>query len=137
MGKRVNGLLWIGITGMLIIGTSFFVDVYRAFWGDNTIWWTHQGNPLPVEKTRDKFELYIGGKLLQKHLSEKTLFSVDKNGTYYPVISKDIAVRLNNWDKIKSSILTTTIATGFGFGAATALFFVGLAQCIADGKKPR
>jgi hypothetical protein len=137
MGKRVNALLWIGLTGMLLIGTSFAVDVCRAFWGDHTIWWTHQAMRLPVEKTSDVFELYIGGKLLQKHLSEKTLFSVDKNGKPYPVVSEDITVRLNHWDKIKSSILMTTTMTGFGLGAATTLFVIGLARYLASGKKAR
>ncbi len=137
MSKRVNALLWIGLTGMLFIGTSFVVDVCRAFWGDQTIWWTHQSMRLPVEKTSDSFELYIGGKLLQKHLSERTLFSVDKNGKQYPVVSEDITVRLNNWDKIKASILATTTMTGFGLGVSTTLFVIGLAQYIACGKKSR
>lgn len=136
-GKRVNELLWIGITGMLIIGTSFVVDVYRVFWGDHAMWWTHEAMRLPVEKTRDNFELYIGGKLLQKHLSEKTLFSADKNGKRHPVVSEDIAVRLNNWDKIRSSILTTTTMTGFGLGVATTLFAIGLFQYFACGRKSR
>ncbi|HQN17611.1 MAG TPA: hypothetical protein PKV86_00665 [Syntrophobacteraceae bacterium] len=136
MGKRVNALLWIGLTGMLLIGTSFVVDVYRAFWGDHTLWWTHQAMRLPVEKTSDVFELYIGGKLLQKHLSERTLLAVDKNGKQYPVVSEDITIRLNNWDKIKSSILATTTMTGFGLGVATALFVIGLARYFAGAKKP-
>ncbi len=135
MDKRINALLWIGLTGMLIIGTSFVADVYRAFWGDDTIWWTHQEMLLPLEKTRDSFELYIGGKLLQKHLSERTLLSVDRHGNHHPLVSEDVTVRLNNWDKIKSSILTTTTMTGFGFGVATTLFVIGLAAYFASAKR--
>ncbi|MGV8073614.1 MAG: hypothetical protein AB2L11_03490 [Syntrophobacteraceae bacterium] len=135
MSKRVNALLWIGITGMLIIGTSFVADVHRAFRGDNTIWWTHQAMRVPVEKTRDNFELYIVGKPLQKHLSEKTLFSVDKNGKQYLIVSEDITVRLNNWDKVKSSILTTTTMTGFAFGVSITLFVMGLFQYFTYDKK--
>lgn len=137
MDKRINALLWIGLTGMLIIGTSFVVDVHRAFWGDHTMWWTHQEMRLPVEKTRDSFELYIGGKLLQKHLSERTLFCVDKNGNQVPLVPEDVTVRLNNWDKIKSSILTTTTMTGFALGVATTLFVIGLTAYFSGGKRSR
>lgn len=135
MKKRANTLLWIGLTGTLIIGTSFFSDVYRAFWGDRSMWWTHQATGLPIEKTRDNFELYIGGKLLQKHLSEKTLFSADSNGKQHVVSSEDIRVRLNNWDKTKSSILTNTTMSGVGFGIVITLFVIGLVQHISYGKK--
>lgn len=118
----------------MIIGTSFGVDVYRVLRGDHTIWWTPHTLRLPIEKTSDDFEIYIGGKLLQTHLFEKTLLSVDKTGKQYPVVSEDIAVRLNNWGKVKSSILTTMTMTGFGLGAATALFVIGLVQHFTRGK---
>ena len=124
--KRINVLLWIGLTGTLIIGTSLFVDMYRVAWADHALWWTHQDMRLPLNKTNDNFELYIGGKLLQKHISEKTLFSVDKNLRQYPIASEDITVRINNWDKIKSSILTRATLSAFGFGVAIALLLLGL-----------
>jgi len=134
LNKRINPILWIGLTGTLIIGTAFFADVYQAFWGDYTMWWTHQSRRLPLEKTKDNFELYIHGKLLQRHLSEKTLFSVDNEGKQYPVVSEDITVRLNNWDKVKSSILTNMTMSGFGFGACITLLLVGLVQSFHHGK---
>lgn len=134
LNKRINTILWIGLAGMMIIGTAFFADVYRAFWGDHTMWWTHQSMQLPLEKTKDNFELYIRGKLLQRHLSEKTLFSVDSEGKQYPVVSEVITVRLNNWDKVKSSILTNTTISGFGFGVCITLLLVGLVQYFHHGK---
>jgi len=136
MNRQINALLWIGLIGMLLIGTSLFTDLYRAFWGDRTIWWTHQGMRLPIEETKDNFELYIGGEPLRKHLSNGTLFSVDKNGTRYPVVSKDITVRLNNWEKVKASTLTYTTMSGFAFGGAITLFVIGLIQTLHNRKKP-
>lgn len=135
--RRINPLLWIGLIGTLTIGTSYITDVYRAFWGDQSIWWTPQVMRLPVEDTRDNFELYIGGEPLRKHLSNSTLFAVDKNGKQYPIVSKDITVRLNNWDKIKASILRHTTMSGFAFGVAITLLVIGLIQVFHHAKKSR
>jgi hypothetical protein len=135
--RRINPLLWIGLIGTLTIGSSFIVDVSRVFWGDHSIWWTPQAMRLAVEETKDNFELYIGGKPLQKHLSDATLSSVDKNGKQYTIVSKDITVRLNNWDKIKASILTHTTMSGFAFGVAITLLVVGLIQVFHCEKKFR
>ncbi len=134
MHKRINALLWIGIMGTLLIGTSLLADIYRAFWGDHAIWWTHQSMKLPVEEAKGNFELYIGGQLLQKHLSDGTLFSVDKNGNQYSVVSRDITVRLNNWEKVRASILERTTMSGFAFGVTITLFVIGLSQVFLNRK---
>jgi len=126
MNKRVNELLWIGLTGIFIIGINFTVDIYQVFWGDHNIWWTNQTMRLSFDKSNDNFEIYIGGKILQNHLNEKTIFSRDNNGNLYPIVFNDITVRLNNWDKIKSSILMNTTITGFGLGVVITLFVIGL-----------
>lgn len=133
---QINPLLWIGLTGMIIFGSIFIPDIYKAIRGDSGIWWTHQKMKLPIEQTKGHFELYIGGRSLQKHLSEKTLYSVDKNGKQYPVVSGDIAVRLNNWEKVKSSILMRTTIIGFVLGVVVTLFTVGLVLNLRRDKKP-
>lgn len=126
--KRTNSLLWTGLTGTIILGTIFFADLYRAFWGDRAIWWTHQAMKVPIEETKDNFELFIAGRLLQKHLTDGTLLGVDDDGKQYPIVAKDVTVRLNNWDKIKTTILGHTTMSGFGFGVALTLLVVGLIQ---------
>jgi hypothetical protein len=137
MTRRINALLWIGIIGTLVIGTNSITDGYRAFWGDHSLWWTPQAMRLPIEETKDSFELYIGGEPLRNYLSNGALFSVDKNGKQYPVGSKDITVRLNNWDKVRASILTHTTMSGFAFGIAITLFVIGLIQVLQHRMKPR
>jgi len=135
-GRKINTLLWIGLTVFFMIGSSFAVDVYQVFRGDNGIWWTNQASKLPLEEARGSFELYIQGKLLQKRLSDGTLFAVDKDGRQYPVVPGDIAVRLNNWDKVKASILADTTLSGFALGVAAALLVVGLIQYLRAGHRP-
>jgi len=137
VNNRINTILWIGLIGTLLIGTSFITDVYRVFWGDQNIWWTHQAMRLPIDEMRDNFELYFGGEPLSKHLSNGTLFSVDKNGKQYPIAFKDITVRLNNWNKVRASILTYTTMSGFAFGVVSTLLVIGLIKFFQHGKKHR
>ncbi len=136
MIKRINTLLWIGIFGTLVVSTSLFTDMHQAFWGDHGIWWTHQSMKLPIEETKDHFELYIGGDPLWKHLSNGTLFSVYKNGKQYSVVAKDVTVRLNNREKVRASILERTTVSGFAFGVAITLLVIGLIQFFQQKKKP-
>jgi hypothetical protein len=133
--KSINPLLLIGLVGFFTIGSSFFVDTYRAFYGEKDIYWTHQSMKMPIEETKNDFQMFIGGKLLQNHLSEKTLFVSDKNRTYYPVDSKDIAIRLNNWNKVKASILTKATFASFAFGITLTLLITGLIQTFIKKKK--
>lgn len=121
-----NNILLVGLVGMMIVGGMFFTDVYQAFWGDRNIWWTHKDMKLNIEETKDSVELYIEGQLLQKRIAEGTLFSTDKNGKQHTVVAGDITVRLNNWYKIKSSLLANATISGFAFGVVVTLFVVGL-----------
>jgi len=91
---------------------------------------------LAIDETWNNFELYIGGEPLQKHLSEGTLFFMGKNGEQYRIASKDISVRLNNWDRIKASILTNATMNSFVFGMAVTLLMIGLIQAFSQKKKP-
>jgi hypothetical protein len=135
MNRSINSLLWIGLTGIFLIGSSFVSDLYQAYRGDNSMWWTHNDKRLSLEETRDSFELYISGKLLQKHITDGTLSGADKSGTPYPIASGDIAVRLNNWDKIRTSILSRATVSGFGFGVSVTLAAAGLIQIFRRKEK--
>jgi len=135
MNKNSNTLVWIGLIGMLTTGTNFGISVYRAFHEDTGIWWTHHSMKLPIEQTGNSFEIYIGGKLLSKHVSEGTLLCVDKNGEQYRVVSGDIGVRLNNREKNSVSILTHGIFGAFFSGISITLLITGLIQVFARKKK--
>lgn len=89
---------------------------------------------LPIENTQNNFQIFISEKTLQKHLSNNTLYSIDKNGTKYPVTSKDISVRINNWDKIKCQKLIIAVIMGVAFGATLTLLILGLVQTFSKKK---
>lgn len=133
--KSISPLLFVGLFGFFTIGSSFFVDIYGAFYGNKDIYWTYQSMKLPLEETKNDFEVYVSGKLLQKHLTENTIFAIDNNGMQYPVAPKDVSVRLNNWNKVKSRILTKAILTGFTLGIALTLLITGTIQTFSQKNK--
>ena len=134
MNKYLNPLVNTGLTALIITGSTLFVDVYRAYWGDESIWWTPLHLALPLEKTRDQLEIYLGDTLLQQALTQHQLFAVDPDGQQYPVVADDIQVRLNNWYEVKANLLSRVVFLGAPFGAALALFLVGLGQTFSKTK---
>ncbi len=54
MKKYLNPLVITCLTALVITGSTLFVDVYRAYWGDESIWWTPRHLALPLEKTSDQ-----------------------------------------------------------------------------------
>jgi hypothetical protein len=132
---KINPLVFIGLIGMFTIGTNFTVQLYRAFWGNQDIWWTARTMQLPIENSKNNFELFISGKSLQKHLSDGSLFALNNNGEQYRVVPNDLTIRLNNWNKVKSSILTNTIISGVIFGIVITVLVIGLIQVFGQKKR--
>lgn len=133
--RRMNPYLWMGLIGVFTIGSALLTQMYQAFWGDETIWWTPAQLSLTVEETGDRFQMTIGGKALPKHLADGSLFAVDPNGNSYRVVSKDVGVRMNNWDRVKGTLLTQALAASFGFGVSLTLLIVGLAYWLKEKKR--
>ncbi len=133
--RFINPLLFIGMIGVVTIGSSLYADLMQVFYGEQGIYWTHKDMPLPLEKTGENFQVFIGGKPLQDHLDEKTFFAADGELVPYPVASRDVTVRVNNWPSVKTRILTKTTLTGFAFGVNLTLMIVGLVQTCLQRKR--
>jgi hypothetical protein len=116
MKRRINEMLAVGLTGTFIFGMIFASNFMDAHWGNKNIWWTHVAKALPLEQTKENFQLYIGGRLLQRHLEQGTLLAVAQTGKPYKVVSKDVRVRLNNWNEIKAQRLNNAVITAFFWG---------------------
>ena len=123
---RLNALLIIGIIGSFTCGGNLAVQLFRAFGENQDIWWTARTMPLTIDETEESFELSISGKTIQKHVSEGTLLAADTEGNQRPVVSGDISVRLNNWNKVRASILTNALYSAVLFGASITMLIVGL-----------
>lgn len=127
---KLNALLIIGIIGVFTIGINFVIQIYRVFGSNQDIWWTATTMPLTIDKTKESFELSINGKTIQKHLAEGTLLALNDEGNQQSVVSGDISVRLNNWNKVKASILINALFSGVLFGAGITMFIIGLIQLL-------
>lgn len=125
MSKSVSPLLWIGLTGCLVFGSSLVSDVYRAYWGDRSIWWTPRHLSLTLDESRGAFELFVADRLLQEHLAKGTLQGLDTDGRAYPIAPEAVEVRLNNWHEVQAGILGGTLLSGFGLGVSLTLLIVG------------
>jgi len=127
---KLNALLIIGIIGVFTIGINFVIQIYRVFGSNQDIWWTATTMPLTIDKTKESFELSINGKTIQKHLADGTLLALNDEGNQQSVVSGDISVRLNNWNKVKASILINALFSGVLFGAGITMFIIGLIQLL-------
>ena len=96
LAKPILPLLLIGFIASLTIESSLGVSLHRTFWKNRNIWWTPLNLSLSLEEKRDYFQLYISGKLLQNHIKEETLYTLDKAGSLKWVAPKAICTRFNN-----------------------------------------
>lgn len=132
--KAMHPLLLIGLIGVFTIGSSFVIDIYRAFYGNDTVYWTHRMVKMPLAKTSGDVQVFIAGKSLQEHADHGTLIAINARGGHSPVAADDITVRLNNWHKIKAGLLTKMVWTGFALGINLTLLATG-AVLTLSGKK--
>lgn len=124
MKKKNNSLFFLGLTGLIIVGSFFIADLFSTFFGNKNIYWTATTMMLPYEKSTNDFEIFIRGELLQKSITENKLVLYDKNETFTNVTLDDLSYRLNNYYKVKSSNLTKLIFTSFFFGVFVSIFIV-------------
>ena len=132
--RKINGFLMIGIIGVAVFGAHFGIQYGRVVWGSNDIWWTPKSMALPLSETRHKFELFVSGDLLQDHLDRGSLSATDSQGERYDLVPEDIEVRLNNWQKIKSSMLHIAVWAAFMLGISVMSLIVGVKQFLSGNK---
>jgi len=131
MGKKminrmIKPFLLIGMIGCFTCGSNFIINLYNAFWGPEDIWWTHNSMKIAIEESTNSIQVFIGGKPLQNHFPDKSLQLIDAEGKRHPVVSQDVRVRVNNWNKVKSRYLTFAVFTGVGLGMSLAFLICGL-----------
>lgn len=132
---KINGFLIAGIIGVAVIGSHFGVQYGRAVWGSNDMWWTPKAMALTLSETRHNFELFVRGDLLQNHLKKGTLSAIDSQGESYRLVPEDIQVRLNNWYKVKSSMLHSAVLAAFLLGISVMSLVVGVKQLVVEKRK--
>jgi len=129
--NKFNALILIGMIGIFTGGSSFAVQIYRAFLGNRDIWWTATTMPLGIDDTKGAFELSIDTKSIHQHLVDGSLFTLREDAYHKPIASTDIAVRLNNWDKVQSSLLAHALLPCFLFSASFIMLIIGVVQILS------
>ncbi|MBU1692992.1 MAG: hypothetical protein KJ726_11740 [Verrucomicrobia bacterium] len=133
--RQLNGLVWAGLLGTLILGGYLVANLVELYRGDPGYNWTHRDMRLALPETRDALELYIGGELLQKHLERKGLTATGPDGTPYPVVEQDIRVRLNYWAERRADLAVRAIPGALLTGISLACLALGLYQVRQQRKK--
>lgn len=132
MGRQFNPLLLMGFLGTVVMGGSFLLGVYKVYWGSQDIWWTHQDMRFSLEATQGAFEVYLRGEPLQQLLREGRVVAVDRDGQQRVLHVEDVQARLNNWERVRGSILAGTTFTGFLAGMALAVLVIGWRRYLSD-----
>jgi len=86
------------LTGALLLIP--LVALYSELSKRSDIWWTPATNQLPLAESRDRVEIYVRGRPLGMLLEQGHLAITDSAGPHV-LGAQDIAVRLNNWDRVR------------------------------------
>ncbi|MBN2103571.1 hypothetical protein JW835_05965 [bacterium] len=132
--KKMNGWLLIGITGVAVFGSHFGIQYFRAVRGRNDIWWTPKSMALPLDKTRQNFEIFLNDETLQDHLARGSLQVTNPEGETRRIVSDDVTARLNNWYKTKASLLHSAIFPAFFLGISVMSLIVGVIRSLTKDK---
>jgi hypothetical protein len=123
MKKRLNPLLFIGLIGFFVFGSNLAANLYEVFYGNQSIWWTPKKMMLTLDETKDYFELWITGKIFQSRIEDGSLFLLDNEGNQFRVVSKDVGVRINNWQSRQVALLKYAVINACITGACLAFVF--------------
>ena len=135
MKNRWNPFLLIGMIGIFTCGSQFAAKYSQAVWGNRDIWWTPISMALPLEETKNEFAIYLNGETLQRHIAQGTLSATTDAGQSSRLESGGIKVRINNWYKIKASLLHGSVYFALALGSCATFFGIGVAQWLAQRKE--
>ena len=135
MNNTWKPFLLIGMIGIFTCGSQFAAKYIQAIWGNQDIWWTPMQMELPLDETKNDFAIFISGESLRKHIDRGSLSATDQLGKPYRVVPGDIKVRINNWYKIKASLLHWCVYLAMALGSCITFFGIGLVQWIGQRKR--
>lgn len=134
--RSFNPLVFVGLVGLLTVGSQLFVQVYIAFYGPRDHHWTHMDMRLPLEETQERFRVFIAGEPLERRLAEGTLYARDGDGAGFRVVPADVSARVNHWPETRARTLAIALLPAAMTGAALALLVTGLIQVLRRRGRP-
>ena len=87
------------------------------------IWWTPPAMALSLTDSQDRVEIYARGKPLGALLSAGQLRITDETGSS-ALGAREIALRFNNWDRVRAERLPIVLMYAAACGAGAVLFLL-------------
>jgi len=102
------------LTGAMLLIPA--VALYSELSKRSDMWWTPATNQLPLAESRDRVEISVRGRPLATLLEQGHLALTDSAGPRV-LGAQDIAVRLNNWDRVRFQRLPLLLTYAAVLGA--------------------
>lgn len=102
------------LTGAMLLIPA--VALYSELSKRSDIWWTPPTNQLPLAESKDRVEISVRGRPLGMLLEQGHLAIIDSAGPHV-LGAQDVAVRLNNWDRVRIQRLPVLLMYAAVLGA--------------------
>jgi len=102
------------LTGAMLLIPA--VALYSELSKRSDIWWTPPTNQLPLAESKDRIEISVRGRPLGMLLEQGHLAIIDSAGPHV-LGAQDVAVRLNNWDRVRIQRLPVLLMYAAVLGA--------------------
>jgi len=102
------------MTGAMLLIPA--VALYSELSKRSDIWWTPPTNQLPLAESKDRVEISVRGRPLGMLLEQGHLAIIDSAGPHV-LGAQDVAVRLNNWDRVRLQRLPVLLMYAAVLGA--------------------
>ena len=101
------------------------------------IWWTPQALLVPLGESKDRVEIYVGGKLVEDRIAAGQLQIVEGAGVT-PVAAGDVGLRFNNSDRVRASRVPLMLACAAWCGAIACLaILMASGRLVERPERPR
>ena len=104
---------------MLVSAVALCTELARR----SDIWWTPPAMAFTLDDSRDRVEIYAGGKPLAARLATQQLWIRDETGSR-AMGADEIRLRFNNWDRERVARLPRLLVYAAAFGAGLVMFVV-------------
>jgi hypothetical protein len=125
--------LSLGLPAAFLLTSS--VRIYSFFHQRPDIWWTPRGAQVPLAESHDRVAIYVAGAELDDLVAAGRL-RLQRDQVASAVAPHDVAMRFNNWDRVRAQQLPAIVIAGVTAGAAAALLMMGLILTLVE-RPPR
>src|SRR5262245_8422117 len=109
----------------LVLFVLAALPIYRELSRRSDIWWTPHAMLVPLAESKDRVEIYAGGKPLAALLQAGQLRLAEDGGSR-ALEAREIGLRFNNSDRVRAERLPLLLACAEVCGDIVLLFVLAL-----------